>query len=57
MLSVVAAVVEDCVAGKLGCAADCAYLAVLDEERCGLCALRCDDAVREERMCHNLIIP
>jgi hypothetical protein len=55
--SVVAAVVDYGVAGKLGCAADCAYLAVLDEERSGLCALRCDDAIRKERMCHNLIIP
>src|SRR5260370_595962 len=42
--SVVAAVVEDCVAGKLGCAADGLDSAVLDEECGRLRTLRCADA-------------
>ena len=53
---VVAAVVDGGIAGNLGGAADGADDAVFDEERCGTCALRGDDAVREEGLCHNLII-
>ena len=54
---VVAAVVDGGVTGEFGGAADCPDCAVFDEERCGTCALRGDDAVREEGVCHNLIIP
>ena len=53
---VVAAVVGDGVAGDLGGAAYCADSAVFDEERCGLRAVGRDDSVREEGVCHNLII-
>ena len=54
---VVAAVVDDGAGGEFGGAADCADDAAFDEECCGLRAVRRDDAVREEGVCHNLIIP
>jgi hypothetical protein len=54
---VVSAVVEDGVWGEFGAVANGMEDAVFDEERGGTCALRRDDAIREEGMCHNLIIP
>ena len=54
---VVAAVVDDGVAGISEGLQIARMLLVFDEERAGVRALGCDDAVREEGVCHNLIIP
>jgi hypothetical protein len=54
---VVAAVVGDCIGGNLRRPADGEYLSVFHEQRTGLRAMQCNDAFRDEGMCHNLIIP
>jgi hypothetical protein len=54
---VVAAVAEDGVCWDFGGAADGLDDAIVYQKCAGMRALWCDYAVREEGMCHNLIIP